>query len=221
MNVSDAIRGRASTRAFLDRAVEPRLITEILDTARWAPSGVNTQPWHVAVLGEATRKRLGDAIIAARQSGQAENPDYFYYPQRWEEPYRSRRKACGLALYGALGIGRDDVEARTAAWYRNYRFFDAPVGLIFSIDRDLEKGSWMDLGMFIQSVMLAARDRGLETCPQASLAEYPDIVRATLQLAATRAIVCGMSMGYADADHPVNQYRTEREPVESFARWYD
>jgi nitroreductase len=221
LNVSDAIRGRASTRAFLDRAVEPRLITEILDTARWAPSGVNTQPWHVAVLGEATRKRLGDAIIAAREAGQAENPDYHYYPQRWEEPYRSRRKACGLALYGALGIGRDDAEARKAAWYRNYRFFDAPVGLIFSIDRDLEKGSWMDLGMFIQSVMLAARDHGLETCPQASLAEYPDIVREILELPASRAIVCGMSVGHGDPDHPINRYRTEREPVEAFARWYE
>jgi nitroreductase len=221
LNVSDAIRGRSSTRAFLDRAVEPQLITEILDTARWAPSGVNTQPWHVGVLGETTRKRLGDAIVAAREAGQAESPDYHYYPQRWEEPYRSRRKACGLALYGALGIGRDDAEARKVAWYRNYRFFDAPVGLIFSIDRDLEKGSWMDFGMFIQSVMLAARDHGLETCPQASLAEYPDIVREILELPASRAIVCGMSMGYGDPDHPINRYRTEREPVEAFTRWFD
>jgi nitroreductase len=221
LNVSDAIRGRASTRAFLDRAVPPGVVREILDTARWAPSGVNTQPWKVAVLGEATRKRLGDAIIAAREAGTEENPDYHYYPTRWDEPYRSRRKASGLALYGALGIGREDAEARRAAWYRNYRFFGAPVGLIFSIDRGLEKGSWVDIGMFIQSVMLAARDHGLDTCPQASLAEYPDIVREILGLPPSQAIVCGMSMGYADPEHPVNRYRTEREPVEAFTQAYD
>jgi nitroreductase len=221
LNVSDAIRGRASTRAFLDRPVPPDVVSKILDTARWAPSGVNTQPWKVAVLGDATRKRLGDAIIAARRAGEPERPDYHYYPTRWEEPYRSRRRACGLALYGALGIGRDDTQAREAAWYRNYRFFEAPVGLIFSIDRELEKGSWVDMGIFIQSVMLAARDHGLETCPQASLAEFPDIVRDLLGLPDSEAIVCGMSVGYADPAHPVNQYRTEREPVDVFTRWYD
>lgn len=219
IDVLDAIRGRASTRAYLDRPVPDEVLQGVLETARWAPSGVNTQPWQVAVLGALTRRRLAEAIIAAREAGREENPDYHYYPREWHEPYRSRRKACGLALYGALGIGREDAQARKAAWYRNYRFFDAPVGLILSLDRDLETGSWLDMGAFLQSLMLAARGFGLESCPQASLAEYPDLVREIVGIPAGRAIVCGVSLGYADPQAAVNRYRTEREPVESFTVW--
>lgn len=214
------IRDRRSVRAFLDKPVPDEIITQILDLARWAPSGVNTQPWNVAILGKETRHKISTAIIDARNNNVPENPDYQYYPDQWVEPYKSRRKACGLALYGALKIAIDDTEKRKVQWYKNYYFFDAPVALIFYIDKVLCKGSWMDMGMFIQNVMLSARSYGLDTCPQAALAEYPDIVRNALSLPDNYHIVCGMALGYADWSDPVNQYRTERGSADKFAQWY-
>jgi len=221
MDILTAIRDRHCFRAFLNRPVEPDLVHRILDIARWAPSGVNSQPWQVAVVTGNTKQRIGEAIIAAREAGQEEHPDYPYYPDEWREPYVTRRKACGLALYGALDIGREDKAKRIEAWYRNYRFFDAPVGLLFFMDRGLQTGSFLDMGMFLQNIMLAAREYDLETCPQASLAEYPDIVRNILGLPDDRLLVCGMALGYPDPDAPVNRYRLEREPVENFTRWYE
>lgn len=221
MNTLDAIRQRASTRAFLDKPVERALIETLLEAARWAPSGVNTQPWQVAVLTGRTKEQLSQALVAARAGGLPDHPDYAYYPPSWTEPYKSRRKACGLALYQSQGITLDDTEGRKAAWLDNYRFFGAPVGLLFFVDKALATGSWLDMGLFIQNVMLAAVDRGLATCPQASLAEYPDIVRGLLHIPAQRALVCGMSLGYADPSASVNQYRTTREPVSTFSQWHD
>lgn len=221
LTVQDAIHQRHSTRAFLDKPVARETIEAILETARWAPSGVNTQPWQVCVLQGETKQRLGQAIIDARDSGQEANPDYQYYPREWVSPYKDRRKACGLALYQALAIGREDRDKQKAAWYRNYRFFDAPVGLLFLIDAQLEKGSWLDMGMFIQNVMIAAKGFGLDTCPQASLAEYPELVRQQLDLPVDLQVICGMALGYADPDHPINQYRLERLEVDEFTRWYD
>lgn len=222
MNITDAIKGRHSTRAFLQTSVPKHTLDSILEVARYAPSGVNTQPWKVIVITGTFKDTLGEAIIHARKNGLEPNPDYAYYPTQWREPYKSRRKACGLALYSAIHIQKDDQEGREAAWYRNYHFFEAPIGLLFFLDRDLEKGSWLDMGMFIQNVMLAARDHGLDTCPQASLAEYPDIVRSFLAptyVSENQALVCGMALGFADNEHPINQYRTSREPVASFAQY--
>lgn len=221
MDILEAIRTRHSVRAFLDKPVPRATVEAVLDAARWAPSGVNTQPWEVAVVTGETKRRIAEAIIAARTAKVPENPDYSYYPDRWDEPYKSRRKACGLALYQALGIGRDDTEARKAAWYRNYHFFGAPTGLLFFIDARLNKGSWIDMGMFLQNVMLAARAHGLATCPQAALAEYPGIVREILAMPADKLLVCGMGLGYEDPIAPVNHYRTEREPVAGFTAWHD
>jgi nitroreductase len=221
MDVLEAMRGRKSTRAYLDKLVTRATIESILDAARWAPSGVNTQPWQVAVVTGATKEKIGMDMLAARKARQVENPDYTYYPKDWQEPYKSRRKASGLALYAALNIGKDDVFARLKAWNGNYHFFGAPVGLLFFVDRELSQGAWVDMGMFIENVMLAARGHGLDTCPQASLAEYPDIVRGILNIPATRTLVCGMALGYADANAPVNRYRTEREPVSTFSTWHD
>lgn len=221
MNIIDAIRNRASTRAFLDRPVSKDTIHQILDTARWAPSGANIQPWQVVALTGDTKRKIGAALIEARSSGQVSNPDYRYYAKRIIEPYRSRQKTCGAALYEVLGIRRNDKEARTHQWLKNYHGFGAPVELLFFIDSVLEKGSWIDLGMFIQSVMLAARGHGLETCPQASMAEFPDIVRDILKLPDSLSLVCGVALGYPDVDDPVNRYRTERESVESFTTWFE
>jgi nitroreductase len=168
-----------------------------------------------------TKHRITEALITARTAGEPERPDYRYYPEKWEEPYRSRRLACGLALYQALGIGREDADRRIKAWNNNYSFFGAPVGLFFFLDRTLAQGSWVDMGLFLQNVMLAARAFDLATCPQAALAEYPDIVRRLLNVPDTRALVCGMSLGYPDSAAPVNHFRTAREPVANFTLWYE
>jgi len=221
MDILQAMRERQSIRAYLDTPVEQQIISDILDVARWAPSGVNTQPWQVKVLQGKSKQQLTERIIAARKMEQKEDPDYAYYPQNWLEPWRGRRLQCGLSMYKALDIGRDDAEKRKQAWYRNYDFFGAPVGLLFFIDKSLETGSFLDMGLFLQNIMLAARHYGLATCPQASLAEYPDIVRESLQLSSDEKLICGMALGYADRDQPINQYRLPRCEVEEFTHWYD
>ena len=220
MEVTEAIRNRKSTRAFLDKAVPDEVITTVLECARWAPSGVNSQPWQVAVVTGETKRQLGNALAKQRANGETPRQDYNYYPTQIEEPYISRKRACGHALYSALGIKRNDIETRKAQWMKNYLGFGSPVALLFFIDAILEKGSWVDMGMFIQNVMLAARGFGLETCPQAALAEYPDVIRNILNIPDSKKLICGMALGYADYDDPSYQYRTEREPVENFTQWY-
>ena len=220
MEVTEAIRNRKSTRAFLDKPVPDEVITTVLECARWAPSGVNSQPWQVAVVTGETKRQLGNALAKQRANGETPRQDYNYYPTQIEEPYIARKRACGHALYNALGIKRNDIEKRKAQWMKNYHGFGSPVALLFFIDAILEKGSWVDMGMFIQNVMLAARGFGLETCPQAALAEYPDVIRNILNIADSKKLICGMALGYADYDDPSYQYRTEREPVENFTQWY-
>ncbi len=221
MNIVDAITSRWACRAYLDQPVDKALIQQVLEAARWAPSGTNTQPWRVAVVTGKTRQSITDTLIQARDDNLPENPDYPYYPTEWREPYKGRRKHTGLALYGALGIGKDDPDGRKKAWYNNYRLFGAPTGLLFFIDRDLNQGSWLDMGMFLQNVMLAAHGLGLATCPEFSLAEYPDRVRQILGVPNDQLLVAGMALGYADKAHPVNNYRLPREAVDAFTRWYE
>ncbi len=221
MDIATAMQQRQCIRAFTDQSVATELVQRILDHTRWAPSGVNTQPWQVAVVSGDTQKRITESLIDARDTQQPPNPDYDYYPGEWKEPYRSRRIACGKALYEALDIAREDKQRQKIAWYNNYHFFGAPIGLFFFIDKRMNTGSWVDMGMFIQNVMLAAVDYGLGTCPQASLAEYPDRVRQILNLDQQLALICGMSLGYPDKDHVVNQYRLAREETQDFAHWYD
>ncbi|MEJ2360492.1 MAG: nitroreductase [Gammaproteobacteria bacterium] len=220
MDTLQVMQQRHCVRAFLDKPVSETSLRQILDAARWAPSGVNTQPWHVAVVQGEIKQALSRRLLEQRDNDVAPNPDYAYYPDHWVEPYRSRRIQCGKTLYTALDIAREDKQRQRIAWENNYRFFGAPVGLLFFIDRELNQGSWLDLGMFLQNVMLAARATGLDTCPQASLAEYPDVVRNELKLPAEWAMVCGMSLGYADNSQPVNQFRLPREDVDSFTHWY-
>lgn len=221
MKVSQALKARKSVRAFTNQAVSDALIHHILDHARCAPSGVNTQPWKVAVLRGSTKAQLCNALEHAFRSKQASQKDYQYYPQEWIEPYRSRRKACGLALYSSLGIQKEDKQRRDDQWAANYRAFDAPVVLMFLLDEIMEMGSYLDYGMFLQSVMLAATEKGLATCPQAALAEYPDIVRHVLGYDASTKVICGIALGYEDVSAKVNHYRTERETVESFTQFYE
>ncbi|MGM0593824.1 MAG: nitroreductase [Pseudomonadota bacterium] len=221
MQLEQAIKQRRSIRAFAQRDVSPEQVKQVLELARYAPSGVNMQPWRVAVVRGESKQRIGDALIAAREGGKTENPDYHYYPTEWFEPYKGRRRETGLALYGALGIGKEDTERRIEAWYNNYRFFGAPVGLLLFLDRRLGQGSWIDMGIFLQTLMLAAQGQGLATCPQASLAEFPDIVRDILAIEPQWALACGVALGYPDTSAAVNGYRTPREPVEHFTSWHE
>lgn len=221
MDILTAIKSRASTRAFLDKPVPKKIVTDVLEAARWAASGANTQPWKVSVVMGGTKQAISEKIIEARESGVPENPDYQYYPLNWLDPYKTRRKDCGYALYSALGVAKDDTEKRKEVWYKNYYFFHAPVGMLFFVDKNMEKGSWVDMGMFIQNVMLAALAFDLATCPQASLSEYPDIIRDCLKLSEENLLVCGLSLGYPDKTAPVNNYKLERAAVDEFTKWYD
>lgn len=221
MDLSDAITSRWSCRAYLDKPISQEQVRKILDIARWAPSGVNAQPWQVAVVTGATKERITDSLIQAREDRIAENPDYDFYPAQWVEPYKTRRRDTGLSLYRALDIKKDDPDGRKKAWYNNYHFFGAPAGLFVSVDQAMGKGSWLDMGMFVQNILLVANSMGLATCPQASLVEYPDRVREILAMPADRQLVVGIALGYADTAHPVNSYRLDREVVENFTSWYD
>ncbi len=222
--VDHAITSRRSIRAFLPTPVPRETIEEILTVASRAPSGTNTQPWKVTVLTGAARQRLVDAITAvyddpAQRAQHSE--EYAYYPTQWVDPYLARRRKVGWDLYGLLGIGREDKARMHAQHGRNYRFFDAPVGLIFSIDRVMAQGSWLDYGMFLQNIMVAARARGLDTCPQAAFTQFHRIIERELALPSAEMVVCGMSLGYADMTQVENTLVTAREPVSAFARFLD
>ncbi|WP_198265468.1 nitroreductase [sulfur-oxidizing endosymbiont of Gigantopelta aegis] len=221
MQLSDSLIKRKSTRAFLNKPVETEKIQQILNLARHAPSGVNTQPWQVAVVSGATKSRLQEKLEAAFRSGVKAKMDYQYYPQQWLEPFKSRRKACGLKMYSTLNIAREDKDKQLEQWAANYRAFDAPVMLLFFLDASAEQGSFLDYGMFLQSLMLAAVDQGLATCPQAALTEYPDIVKEELGHKEEDLLICGMALGYEDCDALVNSYRTEREDMSGFTCFFD
>lgn len=220
MNVSEALAKRKSTRAFLNKTVDVEKIKRILNAAKQAPSGVNTQPWQVAVVMGEKKKLLGQRLENAYRCGIKEPMDYQYYPCEWHEPYKTRRKACGLQLYTALEINRDDKEKQIEQWVANYRAFDAPIMLLFFMDSDMATGSFLDYGMFLQSVMLAAIEEGLATCPQAALAEYPKIIKETLGYPDKVILICGMAMGYEDSHASVNNYRTSREEIDTFSRFF-
>jgi nitroreductase len=179
------------------------------------------QPWRVWVLDGAVRDEICRELTARYDRGEASKREYNYYPVKWREPYLARRRACGWGLYGTLGIGREDKTRMHAQHARNYAFFDAPVGLIFSIDRDLEMGSWLDYGMFLQSIMVAARAFGLETCPQAAWLIFHDVLQRRLAIPETQTIVCGMALGYADPADKVNTFTPERLPVGEFVTWVE
>jgi len=221
MEISEAIRKRKSIRAYQHKKVEPEIIDQILDAARFSPSGANSQPWQVAVVTGATREKITQALVAAFRSGTPEDRDYDYYPQKWREPFKKRRIACGAQLYDTLGISRKDRDARLQQWEANYRAFGAPVILFFFLDPSLAIGSYMDSGMFIQSVMLAAMDKGLATCPQAALSGYATIVKDILGFPGDTILLCGMALGYEEKEALVNSYRTPREKVETFTTFFD
>ena len=222
--VDAAITSRRSIRAFLPTPVAREDIERILDVASHAPSGSNTQPWKVVVLTGAAKERLSDAITAAYADpaqAREHTEEYAYYPREWVSPYVDRRRKVGWDLYALLGLTRDNKAGMAAQHARNYRFFDAPVGLIFTIDRVMDQGSWLDYGMFLQNIMVAARGRGLDTCPQAAFTQFHRIIEQQLGLPREQMLVCGMALGYADKSKIENSLMTEREPVSGFTRFLE
>jgi nitroreductase len=218
MTVDVAITSRRSVRAYLPKPVPAEMVEHLLAVASRAPSGTNMQPWKVRVLAGEARDRLCAAVLKAHnEEPEAHEHAVPYYPAKFEEPYLSRRRKVGWDMYGLLGIAKGEGEKMHAQHGRNYLFFDAPVGMIFTIDKSLEVGSWLDYGMFLQNVMIAARGAGLHTCPQAAWAKFHTVIREVLDIPETEEIVCGMSLGYEDESAPENALRTDREPVSSFA----
>jgi nitroreductase len=225
--VDAAITSRRSIRAFLPTPVPRQTIEDILAVASRAPSGVNTQPWQVTVLTGAAKQALSQKILTAHDANAAAGStgadvgEYDYYPTEWVPPYIDRRRKVGWDLYGLLGIAKGDKARMHAQHGRNYGFFDAPVGMIFTIDRILRQGSWLDYGMFLENVMVAARGRGLDTCPQAAFIGFHHVIREHLGLPDSETVVCGMALGHADASAPENRLVTERVPVSAFARFVE
>jgi nitroreductase len=227
MSVIELLHKRRSVRSFLNTPVRKEVVVNVLRAAARSPSGTNMQPWRVYVLMDEAKDRLVREVLAKRElEPHREKPpkpfgEYDYNPEPLFEPFLSRRRTVGFSLYQILGVAKGD---RAASWVvagRNFQFFGAPVGLIFTIDRSLQQGSWLDYGIFLQSLMLAAADVGLDTCAQAAWRHYHDIIRSLLAIPDNEIVVCGMSLGYADVNAPANKLVTERESVEGFATFVD
>jgi nitroreductase len=215
------IESRRSVRAFLPEAVPQAVIERMLATAARAPSGTNTQPWFVHVLTGAARDRLVAAVCEAfDHAADQHHYEYDYYPAEFFEPYLGRRRKVGFDLYALLGIARGDRAAMQAQHRRNFEFFDAPVGLMFTIDRRMGRGSWLDYGGFMQNIMLAARALGYDTCPQAAWVQFHRIISTQLGLPENQQLVCGMALGRADPDARANQLVTERAPLADFVHFH-
>lgn len=218
MKVSEALKTRITCRAFLDKPVPEATVREILEQAKYAPSGGNLQPWHVYVLtGEKLKEFL--AIVEARQKDNpfGEGTEYDIYPKDLTEPYKSRRFKCGEDMYATIGVTREDKAGRLQQFAKNFRFFDAPVAIFFAIDRQMGFGQWVDLGLFMQSVMLVAREHGLHTAPQEAWAIWYKTINEFLALPEELMLFCGMGLGFMDESAAINQLRTDRAPLEEFA----
>ncbi len=220
-SVDRVMRGRFANRFYLDAPVALETVREIVEVARHAGTGANVQPWHVHLLAGEARASLVAALGAAHETeADAHRAEYTYLPNDLPEPYAARRREFGAVFYGGLGIAPDDHAARARNTARNYRFFDAPVGLIFTIDRRLEKGSFLDLGMFIQNIMLAAGARGLATCAQEFFSRYHAVIRSALSLAPEQMVVCGMSMGFGDPDWAARRPHMPKAAVDEIASFH-
>lgn len=218
LSLDQAILQRRSVRSFKGRAVPRRLIHEILEVSRRSPSGTNIQPWHVHVIAGAAKDAVSRAVLDVAERGRG-RPDYAYAPDPLPEPYLSRRRKVGYDLYALLGVNRADYPARRSAMLDNYRFFGAPTGLFFTIERSMLAGAWLDLGLFMQTIMLAAVSRGLATCPQQAWCEYGGTVRSVLGIGDEHLLVSGMALGFENRDAPANQLRSDRTEVDDFTTW--
>jgi nitroreductase len=227
-SVDAAMLSRFSNRAFLPKPVERELLQNLLQVASRAPSGTNTQPWKVYVLQGAKKDALVDKVVAAHNAIAADpakaaeyKEEYDYYPEKWVSPYIDRRRECGFGLYGVLGLGKGDKAGMHAQHQQNFKFFGAPVGLMFTMDKVMGRGSLVDYGMFLQNIMLAARARGLHTCPQAAWNGFSKIILPHIGAADNELLICGMSLGYADESALVNTFATTRVDAQDFTTWLE
>lgn len=220
MNVLDAIKSRKSIRAFKPDPVPRSTIEQILSIAQRSPSGTNTQPWHVYVCTGSVKQAITDDVLQLTSGGGGKTyADYNYYPAQWNDIHRARRRGVGWALYGLLGINKGDREASAKQALRNFRFFDAPVGLFVTIASYLANGNWADAGMYVQTIMLVAKEFGLDTCPQAAWIPYQEPIFKHLGIPEDQSLVTGMSLGYADPDAIENTLVSERETLGNVARF--
>ncbi len=226
--VDDAIDSRQSMREFLPKPVPREVISHLLEVASRASSGANAQPWKTYVLQGASRDTLVAKVCAAYDALRATpalaaeyREEYDYYPEKWVSPYIERRRENGWGLYGLLGITKGEKDKMHAQHQRNFKFFDAPVGLMFTLDRVMGRGSLMDYGMFLQNIMVSARGHGLHTCPQAAWNGFANIILPHIGAGEGEMLVCGMSLGYADETALVNTFRTPRVPASEFTTWLD
>ena len=218
LTADEALRTRRSVRAFLPTAVPRAEVEQLLQLASRSPSGSNIQPWKVHVFSGALKQRITSSILEAIDRGPREQyrREWNYYPVNWREPYLGRRRKIGWDMYGLLGIPKGDFEATERQRRQNYEFFGAPVGMMFTLEEDLEIGSWLDLGIFLGNLMTAARGRGLDTCPQAAFADFHTVIRPLLGIPASQIIICGMALGYADESALINRLQTERAPLPDY-----
>jgi nitroreductase len=220
MHLDEALARRRSIRAFKPDPVPRALVEELLELAARAPSGTNVQPWKVHIVGGDVRRKLEDEVLSHRETRPDDARAEFPREGKRKEPYLSRMRKLGKDMYTLIGIPKGDETANWNQWGRNYKFFDAPVGLIFTIDKDLDRMSYVDLGIFLQTFMLVAKSRGLDTCAQGAWNNFWSVTRRVLQVPDDQYIVCGVSLGYADEASPVNGLVSEREPVASFATFH-
>ncbi|GLQ06749.1 nitroreductase [Sneathiella chinensis] len=216
MKVTEAIKSRKSVRQFSDRPVSEQDLRDILETAKWAPSGGNLQPWKVQVLAGAPLQALVDDVRQKLMSNVQEEPEYHVYPPELTEPYRTRRRVVGQQLYELIGVPREDTPGKLRQLAKNFEFFGAPVGLFFVIDRQMEIGQFADMGMFMQNIMLLAREKGLHTCPQEAWARWPQTLIKHLDLPDNEMAFCGMALGYEDESAIINTLQSEREDFGTF-----
>ena len=225
MHVHDALMSRHSCRRFLPDPVPDEALHRILKAAGQAPSGHNTQPWQVHVVKGATKQRITEKALASaagqENSLKASDPEFDYYPTEWFEPYLSRRRATGFGLYEVLGIGREDKARRNEQMMRNFKFFDAPVGMFITFSRRLNEGTFMDIGMFIENILIGARGEGLHTCGQVAWCNFHGIIREELGIDDDQLMACGISLGYEDTDAPENTLRVEKVPFEEWTTFHD
>jgi nitroreductase len=218
MNVEDAIKNRISARAFTDKPVTEADLRDLLDLARWSPSGGNCQPWHVyGVSGASMAQLKAETSKAMAENPMGEEGEFHVYPPGIKEPYRTRRFECGEALYKSIGIPREDKGGRLMQLAKNYEFFGAPAAFFFALDRQMGPGQWAHLGMLMQTIALAAEAKGLSSCMQEAWVRRHTLIRAFFVIPDELQLYCGMAIGYADKDAAINGWRTTRAPVDEFA----
>ena len=219
MNIIDAIKGRQSIRSFKKKEISRKIIEKILDVSRFAPSGGNTQPWKIYVLNRNIMKKLESSVINNLDNGVSEPPNFNIYPQPMSDHLKNRVKECGRLMYGALKIGKEDVEGRLSQLKQNFSFFGAPVGMLVTVEKEVDLNGWGHVGHFIQNICLSSMEYGLGTCLQESWSMYPETVKQIVNFSESEILWCGIALGYPNEEHDINSYRTPREELKDFAKF--